>query len=467
MALREVELLEVCAELGRALAHAPLQKLHALAPAAVALTLRAPSETHVLLLRAGGPFGRLSALDAVPKERPAPSPFQAQARRLLEGARLEGAQVAERGTCLVLRFEGREGEALLLARFAGAGALAVVQGGVVRALDAPKGHAPQDLRPGTSFVPPVEVAAAVAGESRLVPGDGPLPLLRAAEALLGGQERAAAQRDARQPLVRRLERLARTREKVRAEASREAEAQAHRRDGELLKRNPNAAPRGARSVVLPDYLPDGTVEQRTVALDPARPWGEQAERHFHQYRRLVRGMALATQRLAVLDAEEAALRAELAAAGQGGEGAAFRVPPPVGHAAAQGPQAPYRSYRGAGGALIKVGKGAAKNDALTFHHAEASDVWLHARGVPGAHVVVPLPKGAELPQELLLDAAHLALHHSELKGEPRGEVSWTYAKYVRKPKGAAPGAVRYTHEKTFWLRVEPERLQRLLASEQV
>src|SRR3712207_8846130 len=49
-----------------------------------------------------------------------------------------------------------------------------------------------------------------------------------------------------------------------------------------------------------------------------------------------------------------------------------------------------------------------------------------------SHVVVPLAKGVEVSQEVLLDAAHLALHHSGAKGEPRGEVSWVPVKFVKK-----------------------------------
>ena len=41
------------------------------------------------------------------------------------------------------------------------------------------------------------------------------------------------------------------------------------------------------------------------------------------------------------------------------------------------------------------------------------------------------------------------------------------AKHVRKAKGAAPGAVTYTHEKTMLLRLEPARLARLLKAEVV
>ena len=39
----------------------------------------------------------------------------------------------------------------------------------------------------------------------------------------------------------------------------------------------------------------------------------------------------------------------------------------------------------------------------TLRVAKPHDVWMHARGVAGAHVVVPLARGAQCPQGLLLD----------------------------------------------------------------
>ena len=50
---------------------------------------------------------------------------------------------------------------------------------------------------------------------------------------------------------------------------------------------------------------------------------------------------------------------------------------------------PYRTFRTARGVIL-VGRGAAKNDELTFHVAKPYHLWLHARGFPGAHVVVRL-----------------------------------------------------------------------------
>jgi predicted ribosome quality control (RQC) complex YloA/Tae2 family protein len=65
----------------------------------------------------------------------------------------------------------------------------------------------------------------------------------------------------------------------------------------------------------------------------------------------------------------------------------------------------------------------------------------------------------------LLDAAQLALHFSDARGEASAEVTHTERRYVRKPKGSAPGAVTLDREKVLLLRSEPERLKRLLASE--
>jgi predicted ribosome quality control (RQC) complex YloA/Tae2 family protein len=113
-----------------------------------------------------------------------------------------------------------------------------------------------------------------------------------------------------------------------------------------------------------------------------------------------------------------------------------------------------------------VGRGASDNDALTLRHSKPSDLWLHARGYRGAHVVIPMGRGEECPSELLLDAATLAVHFSAAAGEDRVEVQHTPRRYVRKPRGAAPGAVMVDRERVLVLRHEPDRLARLLASEE-
>ena len=80
---------------------------------------------------------------------------------------------------------------------------------------------------------------------------------------------------------------------------------------------------------------------------------------------------------------------------------------------------------------------------------------------PGAHVVVLL-RGRPVLEATLLDAATLAAHFSPLAGEGQVDVTYTRVKNVRKPRGAAPGLVFVADARTFRVRVEPERLARLL-----
>jgi predicted ribosome quality control (RQC) complex YloA/Tae2 family protein len=93
--------------------------------------------------------------------------------------------------------------------------------------------------------------------------------------------------------------------------------------------------------------------------------------------------------------------------------------------------------------------------------AKGDDIWLHARGSPGSHVIVRLGKGADLPPETLRDAATLALLYSDLKKSGKGEVIHTRRKWVKKAKGQAAGAVIVTQEKTISLKLDPQRLAAL------
>ncbi|MGB4068622.1 MAG: NFACT RNA binding domain-containing protein, partial [Nitrospira sp.] len=110
---------------------------------------------------------------------------------------------------------------------------------------------------------------------------------------------------------------------------------------------------------------------------------------------------------------------------------------------------------------IFVGRNARENDELTFGLAKSEDLWLHARGAPGSHVVVRLEKGTDPPPETLRDAATLALLYSDLKKSGKGDVIYTRRKWVKKAKGQAPGAVIITQEKSLHIGLDKARLELL------
>jgi predicted ribosome quality control (RQC) complex YloA/Tae2 family protein len=104
--------------------------------------------------------------------------------------------------------------------------------------------------------------------------------------------------------------------------------------------------------------------------------------------------------------------------------------------------APFRTYE-LDGWQILVGRGARENDHLTFGVAGPRDLWLHAAGHAGSHVLVRNPEAVEdVPREVVEAAARLAAHHSKARAA-RGkvEVHLCRAADVRKPRGAHPGTV--------------------------
>ncbi|MHB1317173.1 MAG: Rqc2 family fibronectin-binding protein [Anaerolineae bacterium] len=100
------------------------------------------------------------------------------------------------------------------------------------------------------------------------------------------------------------------------------------------------------------------------------------------------------------------------------------------------------------GALILVGRNAAQNEVVTHRLSGPQDIWLHARGVPGAHVVLK-SGGVPADERDLERAAALAAHYSSARGEGRVTVDLTERRNVRRIPNGRPGMVTYRGESTL------------------
>ncbi len=132
---------------------------------------------------------------------------------------------------------------------------------------------------------------------------------------------------------------------------------------------------------------------------------------------------------------------------------------------AQGPSLPYRAYRSSGGLEIRVGRGSKHNDDLTFRHSAPDDVWLHARHTAGAHVILRWNGDGNPPARDLAQAGVLAALHSKARTSTSVPVDWTRRKYVRKPRGSAPGSVVPDRVQTIFVRPDEELLESLADEE--
>ncbi len=122
---------------------------------------------------------------------------------------------------------------------------------------------------------------------------------------------------------------------------------------------------------------------------------------------------------------------------------------------------PYR-YVSGDGIDILVGKNAVQNDRLTAE-APPEAVWLHAKDMPGSHVIIRAE--GEIPPQTLKQAAMLAAWYSKGRRSSMVPVDYTRRRYVKKPSGAAPGKVIYTHQKTAYMTVEEAEIRGIRLAE--
>lgn len=489
MSLNAREIEAVVAELAP-LAGSRVDAVRVHSERALTLDLHGRAGAARILLSAEPDRTRVHAARERPPRPPAPGPFERVLRREIEGARLSAVESLPGDRVAVLRLETVRGEARIVAELTGRhGNVFLVGGdGTIRASAGRNLSQRRALLPGRPYVAPAERPGRGGEEIRFAPVEGErFPLSAAIERAYAALEAerllAEARRRLREPIRAAIARAVRARERLAEEAARVPAAEADRRAADLLKSSLHLVRRGMREVKVTEWTEEGPREV-TVPLDPALSPQENVERRYRRYRRIVESAALVAARDAEVRAREKQLRvlaSELDRAGPEDlerlEKRARRLaagprpapmPPgaPRGRRAGRAAQPPYRSFRSLSGTAILVGRGADENDALTLRIARGNDLWLHARGVAGAHVVVRLERGKAPDQETFLDAAHLAAHFSDARGAGVVEVAATRRKHVRKAKGAPPGAVTYSQEKVVALRVEPARIERLLADEE-
>ncbi len=308
--------------------------------------------------------------------------------------------------------------------------------------------------PWTPFVPPLDEAPTPASTA---PAGELLRALRSARKRLVRKERAIA-----------------------ADAARAEEAPALRHEAELITAHMSRYVAGAETLEVLDWGASPPAP-RTLIIDASRGAKKHAERLFKRARRYARGAEIAASRRADTQAELRDLDALLERLDRAFEPEERQVieahasargwcPATPGHGARRGgsresSRRSYRAFRASDGGLVLVGRSAAGNDELTLRVARPHDLWLHARSVRGAHVVVPLGRGEICPPERLIDAATLAAHFSEAAGESTVEVQHTPRRHVHKRKGHPPGAVHVSREKVLVLRREKERARARIARE--
>ncbi|EOB3455549.1 fibronectin-binding protein EfbA [Enterococcus hirae] len=286
------------------------------------------------------------------------------------------------------------------------------------------------------------------------------------------QEKAEKDRAKQQggELIRKIENeLKRNRNKLkkREQTLKESEnAEDYRRDGELLTTFMAQVPRGANEVTLPNYYEED--RPITIKLDPALTPNQNAQKYFHRYQKLKNAVKLIGKQIeeakneidyleSVLSQLEIAgpmdievIKEELTAEGYLKKKSSKKQK-------RKKPSQPDQ-YLSTDGTLILVGKNNLQNDQLSLKTAKKTDYWLHAKNIPGSHVII---KSDQPSDETITEAAELAAYFSKYRHSAQVPVDLVQVKHLRKPNGAKPGYVIYENQKTIIVTPEEEKINKM------
>ena len=279
------------------------------------------------------------------------------------------------------------------------------------------------------------------------------------------QQRQALQRFLQNELSKNKKKLKKL-ERKKADDQKAKQAQLF---GELLMASLHHVKRGATEIEVVNYL-DPTMPMIKIPLDPARSPIENAEHYFKIYRKrkdahrwhqqqkekieqmITYLETIQTQLLHANLEEMDQIREELTDIGII---KSKRKSPSKKRETKPTPLKVYSSDK----TLILVGKNNRQNDYLTHKIASSQDTWLHAKEIPGSHVVI---RSATISQTTLMEAAMLAAYFSKARESSQVPVDYTLVKHVKKPKGAHPGFVTYKNQKTLFVTPDHKKIEKML-----
>jgi predicted ribosome quality control (RQC) complex YloA/Tae2 family protein len=243
-------------------------------------------------------------------------------------------------------------------------------------------------------------------------------------------------------------------------------AENFRRDGELLTTFMSQVPKGAEMVELANYYDED--RPLKIKLNPALTPNQNAQKYFQKYQKLKNAVKIvhtqieqAAQEISYLESVLAQLeiagpmdidliREELIEQGYVKKRSAKKQK--------QAKQSKPEEFYSSDGTLILVGRNNLQNDQLTLRSAKKTDIWLHAKDIPGSHVII---KDNEPAETTLLEAASLAAYYSKYRLSAQVPVDYVQVKFVHKPNGAKPGYVIYENQKTLYVTPEEDLVNKL------
>ncbi|TGB04900.1 Rqc2 family fibronectin-binding protein [Halobacillus salinus] len=247
-------------------------------------------------------------------------------------------------------------------------------------------------------------------------------------------------------------------------------AEDYQKLGELLTAHMHMVKPGDELVTVIDYY-DPEQSEMTVELNPNKSPSENAQSYFQTYQKLKKSKQVVQKEIQRAEDEiqyferliqqvESAreedieeIREELREEGYMKKKSASK-----GKKKNKPSKPSPESFESTDGTLIYVGRNNKQNEYLTNRMARKTDIWLHAKDIPGSHVVI---KDEDPSEDTLLEAAQLAANFSKFSKSSSVPVDYTQIRNVKKPSGAKPGFVTYDHQQTLFVTPDASFIKKL------
>jgi predicted ribosome quality control (RQC) complex YloA/Tae2 family protein len=431
--------------------------------------LRCDRKNYVLLCSPDRAMPRMHLVSSKPQSVDTPHPFILAIRSRLTGSRVKNLSLMNEDRIVRICFATQSIDQSLVFELMGRSTNLFFIGADSRIITAyyavtPTEHAERTLLPGASYVlPHKKVIFRTAMDKDVVP-DSHSPNKSMEEYydhLAKERGIAALGSEVRSCIRKALVRAERRRDGLESDLRTAEGADQLKKAGDLILANLRFLHGGMDHAELAGY------DSQTVLvnLDPKLSPSKNAEFYFKKFKKAKAGLQIISARLhdtaeeisflrslqdeTVKQDNEShlkAIRSELSARGYLKEKLVKR-----GKAYPAKKISGYRTVVCRGWEIL-IGVSASGNDHITTRIARPDDVWLHAEGLPGSHVLVKNALKGELPLDVLLKAAALAAYYSKGRNADKVPVTYTYARFVKKPKGTKPGLVTISERKTIMVR---------------
>lgn len=257
----------------------------------------------------------------------------------------------------------------------------------------------------------------------------------------------------------RKERLKRKLALQREDLKKAAEREKYRITGELITANLYKIKKGDRSVDVENYYEDPPALLK-IPLDVRLTPSGNAQKYYKEYNKLLNAEKMLLKLIEKGEEEEEYLESVLYSLKEAlSETDALRIKEELineGYIRENKkikkklPEGEFKKAITTDGFEVLIGRNNLQNDKLTLKTAEAYDMWLHAKDVPGSHVIIRAAD-KEITERAILEAAEIAAANSKAKEAGKVAVDYTLKRYVKKPSGSPPGKVIYTNQKTVYV----------------